>query len=77
MKLSKDETINTLLDAKYFLNMAIKNIIFSRIEIAKNIEFLDYKDVMDCKFMQVYLSSSTSELSQQINRIDNIIKTLK
>lgn len=76
MKLSKDEKINTLLYAKYFLNMAIKNIVFSQTEIAKNIEFKDFKDVIDCKYMDIYLNTSTSEIYKQIEKIDAIIETL-
>lgn len=77
MKLSKEETTNTLLDAKYFLNMAIKNIVFSQCEIAKNIEFKDYRNVMECKFMEIYLTTSTNDINKQIEKIDAIIETLK
>jgi hypothetical protein len=78
MKLSKEETTSTLLDAKYFLNMAIKNIMFSRHELAKNIDFKENFDLTtDCKITDIYLSTCFHGITKQIEKIDSILETLK
>lgn len=76
MKLSKDKTINTLLDAKHFYNLALMNINFAQIELAKNIELSDYQKFLDCEFIDIYLNTDISSLNTNINKINLLLKKL-
>lgn len=77
MKLSKEKTVNTLLDAKHFLNVALMNINFAQIEIAKNIELSDYQKFLDCGFMDIYLNTDISSINTNINKINLLLEKLK
>lgn len=77
MKLSKEKTVNTLLDAKHFLNVALMNINFAQIEIAKNIELSDYQKFLDCEFIDIYLNTDISSINTNINKINLLLKKLK
>jgi len=77
MKLSKEKTTSTLLDAKYFLNIALMNINFAQIEIAKNIELSDYQKFLECEFMDIYLNTDISTINTNINKINILLNKLK
>ena len=77
MKLSKTQSLITLNDALLNLKISIRCLRKAQNFISKNIELTDYNKFLECKFMDVYLSSPINELQRQIDKTENLIAEIE